>query len=185
MAEIPKETNLPSLFKSLNALLPDDITISELDHCDLTFHPRFSAKGKIYRYSILTQSQKCPFSRHTKYHHPYPIDISLIKEAIPLFTGRKDFSSFANFVGKNSKTPSPIKTIFSIDVEENESGFSLIYHGDGFLYKMVRNITGALINYGQGKLSLDELRIIIENKKNAHKLFQAPAHGLCLESVLY
>lgn len=184
-ALLPKEANLKKLQNSLNSLLPDDISISEMDIADEDFHPCYSATGKIYSYRISTRKVLNPFERHHHFHYPYSLDLDLLKKAIPIFIGTKDFSAFANQVGKNCKAPSPVKTIYSITVKEVEEGFCLIFHGSGFLYKMVRNITGALINAGAGKVTFYELESILESKKNTHNLFQAPAHGLCLEDVEY
>jgi tRNA pseudouridine38-40 synthase len=184
-ATLPKEVNLSKLQNSLNSLLPDDISISEMAIADPDFHPCYSATGKIYRYSISTKKILNPFERHHHFHYPYPLDINLIKEAIPLFIGTKDFSAFANQVGKNSKAPNPVKTIYSITVAETPGGFSLTFHGSGFLYKMVRNITGALISFGSKRISFAKLEAILKSQKNTHNLFQAPAHGLCLVDVEY
>ncbi|MCH9620944.1 MAG: tRNA pseudouridine synthase A [Chlamydiia bacterium] len=185
MASIPYEVTTTSLQKSLNSLLASDIRILDLEYADDDFHPRYSAKGKIYSYSICTKSLQDPFTRFTTYHHPYPLDINLIKQAIPVFIGTKDFTSFANYVGKNNTAPSSIKTIYEIDLKKTDSGFILTFHGDGFLYKMVRNIAGALISFGERRLTINELKAILQKKDNKHKLLQAPAHGLCLELVLY
>ncbi|MCH9617473.1 MAG: tRNA pseudouridine synthase A [Chlamydiia bacterium] len=182
---LPKKVNLVKLQNSLNSLLPDDISISEMAIAHPDFHPCYSATGKIYRYHISTKKILNPFERHHHFHYPYALDIKLIKEAIPLFIGTKDFSAFANQVGKNCKTPNPVKTIFSITVTEDSGGFSLTFHGSGFLYKMVRNITGALISYGSKRIPFEKLKAILESKNNIHNLFQAPAHGLCLEDVEY
>ena len=102
---IPLNINLQTLKKSLNALLPKDIRILEIETAEKDFHPRYCAKGKIYKYHIFTKQLLDPFYRHTWYHHPYPLNLDLIKNGTELFLGKKDFSSFANLLGKN--TPSP------------------------------------------------------------------------------
>lgn len=184
-ATLPRRVALTKLLKSINSMLPRDILIFDLEEAQPNFHARFSAKGKIYSYHIYTKTLLDPFKRNTCYHHPYPLDLSLMKQAIPIFIGRKDFSSFANFLGKSTKAPSPIKTIYSITLEETTDGCILRFHGDGFLYKMVRNITGALLDIGGNHISISELETILEEKKNTHGLYQAPAHGLFLETVQY
>lgn len=181
---LPKEVSLYKLEKSLNSLLPDDISIYQMEEAKEDFHPCFSAKGKIYRYHISTKKILNPFSRHHHFHYPYPLDLELLQEAIPLFLGTKDFSAFAKQIEKID-SPNPVKTIYSITLDQTEEGFTLTFHGSGFLYKMVRNITGALINVGAKRIRLLELEQILLSKKNTHNLFQAPAHGLCLENVLY
>lgn len=182
---LPKKTDLKKLLKSLNALLPNDIRITDLLEVREDFHPRYSAKGKVYKYYVETSSLLNPFDRHFSHHHPYKIELSQIEKAIPLFIGKKDFSSFANLPGKNTEPPSPIKHIYKIDLKETKGGFTLTFHGDGFLYKMVRNITGALLDAGGGRISFAKLKSILEKKENTHGLFQAPALGLFLEKVEY
>ena len=183
--DIPIQTNTSKLIHSMNSLLPKDIRILSIHKERKDFHARYSSISKKYLYRIDTTILLDPFLRHNHYHHPFPLDLSHIQKAVPLFLGTQDYSSFANYLGKNSPQPSPIKTIYSIEIKEHSSGFSIAYHGDGFLYKMVRNITGALIDIGEKKISLNQLSDIIARKSNTHQLRQAPAHGLCLESVQY
>ena len=184
-ATLPRKENLYKLQRSLNSLLPDDISVSEMAPAEKDFHPCYCATGKIYRYSVTTKKILNPFSRHHHFHYPYPLDLDLIEKAIPIFIGKKNFSAFAKNVGKNTKTPNPVKTIHSITLTKTEEGFSLTFHGSGFLYKMVRNITGALINIGSKKVFPEALKKILNEKANTHNLFQAPAHCLCLEHVEY
>ncbi|MCH9811164.1 tRNA pseudouridine(38-40) synthase TruA [bacterium] len=183
-ATLPKEIPLHKLEKSLNSLLPDDISIYHIENAEDDFHPCFSATGKIYRYHISTKKTLNPFSRHHHFHYPYPLDLDLLQAAIPIFIGTKDFSAFAKQIEKEG-SPNPIKTIYSITLNPTEEGFTLTFHGSGFLYKMVRNITGALIGIAAKKITFQELEKILHSKKNTHNLLQAPAHGLSLEKVLY
>ncbi len=182
---VPDQTNLSSLKKSLQSLLPKDISITNIEATEDDFHPRYSAKGKIYKYYIFTKEELDPFKRYTNYHHPYPLDISLMKKAKEAFIGTKDFSPFANNLGKTEKKPNPIKTIYSIEIEQIPDGIILSFHGDGFLYKMVRNITGALIDAGENKLSFENIEKILSKKIKNQQFRQAPARGLFLESVVY
>ncbi len=174
------ETNLLSLEKSLNALLPKDIRVKDFCLVSPDFHARFSAIGKKYKYTVHTKKHFDPFTRTTSYHHPYPLDLDVMKKGAKIFIGTKDFTSVTTEPGKDC-----IKTIYDIQIEITENGFILTFHGSGFLYKMVRNITGALIDAGEGKVSLKKLEEILEGKNAMHGLKQAPAHGLCLEEVFY
>ena len=183
-ARLPKEVSLYKLEKSLNSLLPEDISIYEIEEAEERFHNCFSAKGKFNRYSISTQKTLNPFTRHHHFHYPYPLNMELLEAAIPLFVGTKDFSAFAKQIEKEG-SPNPIKTIYSITLDRTNEGFTLTFHGSGFLYKMVRNITGAVINIGAERITLAELEQILLSKKNTHNLLQAPARGLSLEQVLY
>jgi len=173
-------TDLSCLQKALNALLPKDIRVANFCKMDSSFHARLSAKSKIYSYTFFTKPILDPFTRHTSFHYPYHLDLDLIKAGAKIFIGTKDFSSMSN-----SQRIDSIKTIYAIDLKTTADGFILYFHGSGFLYKMVRNITGALIEVGQGTISLQKLEQIMEKKSSVHGLRQAPAHGLCLEEVFY
>lgn len=184
---IPKRS-LFSLEKSLNALLPKDIAIFNSVEVDEGFHARYSAIGKRYLYTIDTHPIQNPFNRHTAYHHPYPLDVDYMQKAAQVFVGTKDFTSFVNTSCLLTKPNSPCyceKTIYSIVFTSTKEGFSIDFYGSGFLYKMVRNITGALIDSGEGTVSIERLKEILEKKSNTHGLRQAPAHGLSLEEVFY
>ena len=99
--------------------------------------------------------------------------------------GTKDFSSFANSRPNIKRTSSNIRTIYKIDFENKEKLLTLCFHGNGFLYKMVRNMVGALLDVGEKKVSLEKLSQILAKKSNTHFLRQASAKGLCLENVFY
>lgn len=182
---LPKNCDLNALKKSLNALLCDQIRIQNITAEKESFHARYDVKSKIYSYRINTKSLCCPFMRHIQYHHPYPVDIDLMKKSANLFIGTMDFSSFANVRPEKMQPSSNIRTIYDITFQEQDGLLTISFHGNGFLYKMVRNLTGALIDVGEKKVSLQELQEILEEKNNQHLLRQAPAHGLSLDDVLY
>ena len=135
---------------SLNCILPKDIRIIELKEVDLSFHARYSVKSKIYRYHICKNIVQDPFTRFYSYKPNVKIDIDLLKKATTHFVGTQNFSSFANKQTQGSAAKKPIKTIFRIDVLEDDNNIILEFEGDGFLYKMVRNIVGTLIDVASG-----------------------------------
>lgn len=172
----------PPSLKSLNSLLPPDIRILSLEEVPLTFHARFSVKEKTYLYHVSTNPVQTPFDRRYALHYTFPLDLEKILCALPSFIGTKNFSSFANEL---SPSKNPIKTLFELSLIEKEGGFTLKFRGDGFLYKMVRNITGTLLDIGRGKLSLNTLPSIFASHSRAFAGKTAPPHGLFLETVLY
>jgi tRNA pseudouridine38-40 synthase len=126
-----------------------------------------------------------PFTRLYSCHIYYPIDRSLLQKAIAYFIGTKDFSSFTNEAHLGSAAKNPIRTIRRIDVVEEKGGIRLEFEADGFLYKMVRNITGTLLDVCAGKIRLEDLEEIFA-LKNRQKAGQTAApHGLFLVQVLY
>jgi len=168
--------------KSLNSLLPNDIRIHSLEICEDTFHARFSAKEKIYTYHITTHKVQSPFIRKYALHHTFPLNQEKILEAIPDLLGTHDFTSFANSLlpGKD-----PVKTLLELEFIRESTGFILKYRGNGFLYKMVRNITGTLLDIGRGKLPPNSIPDILAAKSRAKAGKTAPPHALFLEKVIY
>ncbi|NGX62917.1 MAG: tRNA pseudouridine synthase A [Candidatus Anoxychlamydiales bacterium] len=180
-----KEINLKQFLFSLNSLLPPDIRVLKIFEVDSKFHARFSAKGKIYRYHLSMLDIQTPFSRLYSYKTVDKIDIDLLKKASFSFLGRHDFSSFANKQYQGSALNSPIKTIKRIDIIENKNEIILEFEADGFLYKMVRNIVGAMLSCASKKMPIENIEKILKAKDRKLSAAPASAHALFLVKVLY
>jgi tRNA pseudouridine38-40 synthase len=170
---------------SMNALLPPEIRILDVESTPLEFHARYSAIGKIYHYRLHFGKTADPFKRLFSYHVPFTLDLDLLKKAAPFFIGTHDFSAFANEALKGSAAKNPIRNLRRLDVVEEAGGIRLEFEGEGFLYKMVRNITGTLIDIARGKIALDDLPKIFSAKNRQEAGTTAPPLGLCLVQVLY
>lgn len=168
---------------SLNALLPHDIRILEIHPVESDFHARYSAKSKIYHYHLHLDPISDPFTMRYRHHVPGRFDRDKLQKAIPCFLGSHDFSSFANT--KDVPLEDSVRTIDRIDVVEIEGGLRLEFEGNGFLYKMVRNIVGALLDAAASKITPEEIREIFEKKDRRSARFAAPAKGLFLAKVVY
>lgn len=175
--------HLPKLVISLNALLPKDIRIRHIEKADDDFHARFSAKSKTYHYHIHSFSD--PFKRHYSYYVHHKINLPLLKEAAAHFVGTHDFTSFAHEASTGSASRNAIRTIHRLDVIEDHADLRLEFEGSGFLYKMVRNITGTLLDISSGKIPLSTLPDIFAAKDRTQAGKTAPAHGLFLAQVNY
>ena len=173
------------LLRSVNALLPPEIRILHIEEASDDFHARFSATGKIYHYRIHLDRTPDPFKRLFAYHVPFKLDLDLLQNATHGFLGTKDFRSFANEADEGSASIDASRTISRLEMKEEPGGFRLEFEGDGFLYKMVRNMTGTLLDIARGKISIDELPKIFEAKDRRRAGMTAPAHGLCLMQVFY
>lgn len=182
---VAEPVSIQPLHTSLNGLLPLDIRILEITPADEDFHARFSAKGKIYHYHLDRALVCNPFTRNYSYHLPYPIDLDLLKKEAHFFTGMHDFTSFSNEAHKGSAARNPIRTLHRLDVVEKEGEIVLEFEGDGFLYKMVRNITGTLLDIARGKIPPGTTPHIFKWKDRSKAGTTAPAHGLFLMKVLY
>ena len=178
---IPKE----KLLYSLNGLLPLDIRLLELEEVADDFHARFSATGKIYHYHLHLDRTMDPFQRLYTYHIHKKINLSLLEEAAKEFIGTHDFTSFANEASEGSAKNKPIKTMKRLDVFPQKGGLRLELEANGFLYKMVRNIVGTLLEVADGSLSLSEIPSIFEAKDRRLAGFAAPPQGLFLVKVQY
>lgn len=183
--ETPNKIPLQELKKGLNSLLPDDIRIVQVEEAPPTFHSRFSAKQKTYIYRVCTQPIQCPFERRYVFHYTHEIEKDLIKQAIPFFIGTKDFSAFANEANRGSASIDAVRTLHTLNLIDTDSGFTLLFQGDGFLYKMVRNITGTLLDIGRGWTKLEAVEHILHSKMRSMGGPAAPPHGLELQKVEY
>jgi tRNA pseudouridine38-40 synthase len=170
---------------SLNSLLPKDIRIEMIEEVESQFHARYSAIGKTYHYHMHLGAVQNPFRRLYALHIPYPIDRSLLKESAKYFIGTHDFSSFANDGKKGSAAKNAIRTIKRLDVIEEGNTLRLEFEGNGFLYKMVRNIVGTLLEIATGKMKIDELAALFAAKDRRNAPAAAAAHGLFLVKVDY
>jgi tRNA pseudouridine38-40 synthase len=167
---------------ALNAHLPDDIRVIEVIAASEDFHARFSAKGKIYRYTVWNHPVMHPLLRDRAWHVPREIDQRCLREACALFTGRHDFAAFS--LRRTKEPEQTIRTISSIQAEIHGPQIQLTFEGEGFLYKMVRMISAAIIRHSTGKVRLQDLKNGLQDGAPTFGLV-APACGLSLVRVLY
>ncbi len=177
--------DLSHLRLQLNGILPFDIRIKSIESVDDSFHAQLSALGKLYIYHLHVSSVSDPFTRLYSLHIRKKLDIPLLKEAAKLFTGTHDFSSFSNKPEHGSAGKDPVRTLFRLDVVEKGEKIDLEFEGDGFLYKMVRNITGVLLEVATGKRKINEINEIFAAKDRRKSGMAAPAHPLFLVRVDY
>jgi tRNA pseudouridine38-40 synthase len=170
---------------SLNALLPTDIRILSLEEIDLAFHARFSALSKTYHYRLHLDPTPDPFKQRYAYHVPHPVDLPLLKEMTAPLIGTHDFTSFANKASHGSAAKDAVRTLYRLDLIEEEGGARLEFEGNGFLYKMVRNIVGTLLDICAGKIDKEELLVLLNAKDRRRAGTAAPPHGLYLAKVKY
>jgi tRNA pseudouridine38-40 synthase len=170
---------------SLNGLLPPDIRVLSLEETSEHFHARYSAISKTYHYRLHLDSTADPFKQRYAYHVPHAVDLHLLQEAATKFIGSHDFTSFANEPGRGSAAHDAVRTLFRLDLVKEEGGARLEFQGDGFLYKMVRNIVGTLLDVCAGKISKDHISAILAAKDRRVAGRAAPAHGLHLIEVHY
>lgn len=184
--DIPRERfrmTSDKLSLALNANLPADVRIMKAAIVSQTFHARFKAKGKVYRYFVYNHSAVEPLLRHQVWHVPKNLDFAKMRDAAKAFVGKHDFESFA--ANRNYKMESTVRTVTRCEVRRKGPLFTFIIEGDGFLYKMCRGIVGTLVQIGQGKIPADEIPRMMEKKDRSAAGMSAPAHGLVLWRVKY
>ena len=168
---------------SLNGMLPSAIRIHDLEETTPEFHARYSAKRKIYHYYLYLHPTLDPFRRKFATHIPYPLDRELLTRACTHFIGTHDFTSFAN-EGGAAKTKT--RTLYRLEITPIDSHtLRLEFEGDGFLYKMVRNIVGTLLDIARGHTPLEALPAIFAAKDRRSAGLSAPPQGLFLMQVIY
>jgi tRNA pseudouridine38-40 synthase len=180
--------------KALNASLPPAIRVLSCRYVSKDFHARLSAKGKIYRYRIWTAPILPPFEYRRACHVARPLDPKILKSAAKHFVGTHDFASFAANRGKSGSPtdsrrgkpePSTIRTINSVRVCQKGPCITIEFDGNGFLYKMVRLMVGALVKCALGKMRIEEITSRLHSGKVGSARFAAPAEGLYLVRVRY
>lgn len=170
---------------SLNRLLPQDIAILKAERMPITFHPTIQCIAKEYRYCICLGPIQLPRYRLTSWHVPYRLDLEMMREALGFLTGTHDFGVFCT-IKKITHYTDTIRTVQLLEFDEidrNRLLFRII--GTHFLYKMVRNIVGTLVDIGRGKIPLEQLPLILKSRHRPHAGVTAPAHGLFLHEVFY
>ncbi|MDQ7787606.1 MAG: tRNA pseudouridine(38-40) synthase TruA [Thermodesulfovibrionales bacterium] len=166
----------------LHKYFPDDINLLDIQEMPERFHSRLNAKGKKYLYRIWNHPLTNIFNRRYYLHIKKPLNVEKMKQAADLFIGTKDFRSFTAL---KSKKKSTVRTLSKIEFLKKESEITLNFSGDGFLHKMVRVITGTLIQVGLGELSVSEVKEMFEKEKRSAAGFTAPPHALFLVKVVY
>lgn len=167
---------------AINSLLPEDIVVSSAEEVDGTFHAQFSAKGKVYRYHIYNDLMPSVFDRLYSYHVFQKLDVVKMQEAATFIVGRHDFTAF-RAAGSTARTS--VRTIHRLEIINISPHIYLTVEGDGFLYNMVRIITGTLVYVGKGKLTPEDVQNFVESGNREEAGPTVPPQGLCLMEVKY
>lgn len=173
------------LLRGLNGMLPPEIRVKSCEQVPLEFHAQYSARGKIYHYHLYLDEVMDPFRRKYTWHVRGRIDLDALKLAAKEFLGTHDFTSFANEADEGSAAKDPVRTLSRLDCVDEAGGMRLEFEGDGFLYKMVRNIVGTLVEVARGKRSVESIQELFLAKDRRKAGMAAPPEGLFLVHVNY
>jgi len=167
---------------AINGTLPEDIKVIKLNTVSPGFHSRFAAKSKVYRYTILNRDYSSPLLRNMVYFYPHPLDVKLMQKEAGCLLGRHNFSAFCASLGREKD---PFKEIKRIAITKKKDFIYIDIEADGFLYNMVRNIVGTLIEIGRGRIPKGSLRKILLSRNRRLAGQTASPQGLCLLKVKY
>lgn len=173
---------------AMNAHLPPSIRVTAVRGVPEGFHARFTATGKTYRYRIERGAVLSPFLAGRAWHLPADLNEKAMARAMVAFEGEHDFRAFAAKRG-NEPDPLPedffVRTLMEATLERQEDTLSLVFHGTGFLYKMVRLMVGAVYRVGRGEFTPADIERLLAGPGTSKSPYCAPACGLYLQSVDY
>lgn len=167
---------------AINARLPRDIRIMKSAEVPMTFHSRFDAAGKIYTYRIYAAPVADPFIDDFCWHTTWRLDIDAMRKATKPLIGEHDFKTF---MAARSEVKTTVRRIDVIDITQKDHLVTLRFQGNGFLYNMVRIITGTLFEIAAGKKTSGDMQTILDSGDRSLAGPTAPARGLVMERVLY
>lgn len=167
---------------ALNQRLPEDIRIQLSQEVEADFHPRYCDSEKTYQYRILNRRFPVPTERLYTYFYHYTLDVEKMREATSYLIGRHDFASFC---GSRAQVKTTVRTVTAMDVWREGDLVTIQVSGTGFLYNMVRILSGTLIEIGNGKYPPDRMKTILEACDREMAGPTAPACGLTLMGIKF
>ena len=184
VANFKTNSNIPieKFAIAINSRLKKSIIIKKAEEVPERFHSRYNCKKKTYRYIINNSDMGSAIYRNLEYNIKMPLNLENMKKASKYFEGEHDFSAF-KASGTSSK--SSVRTIYSADVKKENERIIIELTGNGFLYNMVRIISGTLVEVGLGKIRPEEIKDIIDSKNRQMAGKTLPPYGLYLVEVNY
>ncbi len=167
---------------AINSKLKQSIRIIKAEEVEENFHARYSCKGKKYRYIINNSKYGSAIYRDLEYHMPIKLNVEAMQKGIKYFEGEHDFKGF-KASGTSSK--SSVRTIYNAKIIQEGERIIIELEGNGFLYNMVRIISGTMVDVGLGKIKPEEIPEIIKSKERSRAGKTLPPQGLYLVEVYY
>ena len=162
--------------------LPEDIAVTEVRAASERFHSRLNATGKVYEYCVCKKDGFDVFGRKYMWQMDKELDVMRMRQAAEKLVGEHDFKGFCT---KASRKKSTERNLYDITITEDENRIYLTFYGSGFLYNMVRILTGTLVEIGMGERTAESIDEVFAKKERALAGVTAPAKGLTLLRVLY
>lgn len=186
VANFHTQVNKPPLEirNALNAHLPPDVCILSAVKVSDLFHAQYHVKSKTYRYTIINREVRAPMDRHRALLFPFPLDVEVMRHEANSLIGTHDFTSLKGN-NRSDKTESNIRTIYALKIKNKNKLIWIDVTADGFLYKMVRNIVGMLLETGTGRAPKGSVSKVLRKKDRTMAAYTAKPHGLTLLKVRY
>jgi tRNA pseudouridine38-40 synthase len=182
--DVPRRKMKPIVWMAAaNAHLPPEIRVIRCQPTSAGFHAQFSAVGKVYRYRIWNAPVLHPMEVGRSWQVPQSLDLDLLRAASDVLTGTHDFASFA--ANPRRAVETTIRTIHQIRIQQRKELIALEFEGNGFLYRMVRMVTGAMVRVATGRENLGWIASLLAEPGKNKTNFTAPAAGLYLVRVKY
>lgn len=172
------------LLRALNGNIPHDISVLDVRPVGGDFHARFSAIGKRYLYRCWVSRIRPVHARGFYHWVKRPVDLERMRQAAAVLVGEHDFAGFCSYPGYE-RSRGTVRRIHHLHLIKRANGFDLFTQGSGFLYNMVRTISGTLIDVGLGKIDPGEMPSILASKDRSRAGQNAPPTGLYLQRVIY
>ena len=171
------------LLAALRGGLPSSIQVQSAEPVSDEFHARYSATGKIYHYHLVHGAWADPFEHAFTWSVPKALDVAAMRSAAEVLRGRHDFRAFSAFGGEERENT--VRTLARLDLIESGPRLRIEAEAEGFLYKMVRSLAGALVYAGMGKLTPERIAALLETRERTAEVETAPPQGLFLMKVHY
>lgn len=180
-AEVTRDIPAGNIMMGLNSVLPRDVRVLYCEDTSQKFHAQRSATGKTYRYTILNVSQPTALDRYRVWHIRQPLDLEGMRMGAAYLIGEHDFAAFKT-AGDETTT---VRDLRELDIKRKGDHIVLTFEANGFLKHMVRNLTGALVEVGLGRMTPDDINKLLASRSRENASKKAPPQGLTLVQVTY
>lgn len=169
------------LQRALNAVLPADIAVRRTEEASPTFHPRYDARSRRYRYTLYNSPVRWPLARLYHLHVTAPLDVATMRRAAQCLVGEHDFGAF----GQAPQGHVTVRRVLTVGWSGDPPWLAFDVEANAFLYRMVRSIVGTLLKAGRGETTVEEFAAVLASRDRSQAGPTAPPHGLCLMEVKY
>ncbi len=174
---------------ALNAVLPDDVAVRRAESAAPSFHARFDALNRTYRYVVVSRRERAPLLRRHAWHVTGDLDVDAMREAAALLTGTHDFGAFGRSPRPHGTTVRTVQRAtvrrVAAPVADETPTYVIEVSAEAFLYGMMRAIAGALVSVGRGRMSAAQVGAMLADPSSCGTVTVAPARGLHQWSVTY